>query len=92
MEPLITLDQANGVATTEGKRTRNRRPLLTHEATVVLSAQKGHEDVWVRIEIIFGKRFGHLVELLALSERMTNWIKEREVEQRRHLLHRLLPP
>jgi hypothetical protein len=27
MEPLITLDQANGVATTERKRTRNRRPL-----------------------------------------------------------------
>jgi hypothetical protein len=32
MEPLITLDQPNGVATTEHKRTRNRRPLPPQEA------------------------------------------------------------
>src|SRR6266850_7767379 len=49
--------------------TRNRRALLAHEAPVIVSAQESYQDVRVCIEIIFGERFGYLVELLALGER-----------------------
>src|ERR1051326_5550270 len=63
-------------------QTGDRRAFLTHEATVIVTAEKCDENFRIGVEIIFRECLGNLVDRLAFRERVSNRIEEREVEQR----------
>src|SRR6185295_749719 len=63
-------------------QTFDRRALLTHKATIIVTTEQGDENLGVVVEIVFRECLRNLIDRFAFGERVSNRVEEREVEQR----------